>query len=240
MKAVHLDEARLYDEQFAKVLPSDWEMAILSKHLSSAKTLLDVGCGTGRHTVLLAERGLRVLAIDKNKDLLKAAEEKLRHKRLTGVVDLLMVDARHIPLSGVSFGAVICMGNVLGEVGVRKHHRTAIIEEMINMAGSETVFIIELVHRYWKPSDLFVWLFRYLATGMRKLVGRSSEYGDYTETIKLDHHADKLTFHAFTAREARRLLADRGLQTRVEKRAKFFYDWFIVVATRKDKHKEAS
>ena len=121
-----MDETRLYDEHFAKVFPLDWEMAILSKYLGSAKTLLGAGCGTRR------------------------------------------------------------------------------------------------------------------ARGMRKLVGKSLEYGDYTETIKLDHHADKLTFDAFTTREARRLLADRGLQVRVEKRAKFFHDWFIVVAARRDKHKEAS
>jgi hypothetical protein len=126
MRAVHLDEARLYDEQFAEAFPSDWEMAILSKYLGSAKTLPDVGCGTRR------------------------------------------------------------------------------------------------------------------ARGMRKSVVKSLEYGDYMETTKLDHHADKLTFHAFTAREARRLLADRGLQAKVEKRAKFFHDWFIVVATRRNKHKEAS
>jgi hypothetical protein len=49
MKAVRLDEARLYDEQFARVFPSDWEMPILSKYLGSAETPLDVGCGTGRH-----------------------------------------------------------------------------------------------------------------------------------------------------------------------------------------------
>jgi hypothetical protein len=60
------------------------------------------------------------------------------------------------------------------------------------------------------------------ARGMRKLVGKSLEYGDYMKTIKLDHRADKLTFHVFTAGEARRLLADRGLQAKVEKGAKFF------------------
>jgi hypothetical protein len=38
MKAVRLDEARLYDEQFARVFPSDWEMPILSKYLGSAET----------------------------------------------------------------------------------------------------------------------------------------------------------------------------------------------------------
>lgn len=40
--ALTVNGAKLYDEQFAKVFPSDWEMAVLSKHLDSAKS-----AGTG-------------------------------------------------------------------------------------------------------------------------------------------------------------------------------------------------
>jgi cyclopropane fatty-acyl-phospholipid synthase-like methyltransferase len=156
MKALGMNRARLYDEKFAKGLPSSWEMTILSKYLGSAKTLLDVGCGTGRHVVALAQGGLRILAVDADKEYVSAAREKIRSRRLSNAIDLMMVDARHMPLRALLFDAVICMGNVLGDVGVKKHDRIAIVKDMISVARSDAVFIIELVHRYWKPSDLLV------------------------------------------------------------------------------------
>ena len=235
-----MNRARLYDEQFARGFPSSWEMTVLSDCLGSAKTLLDVGCGTGRHVVALAQSGLRILAVDMDKEYVEAAKEKIRSKRLIDAVDLMIVDARHIPLGEVSFDAVVCMGNVLGDVGVKRQDRIAIVEETIRVAGSDAVFIIELVHRYWRPSDLLVWLLRYLITSLGRLAGKPVEYGDYTEAIRFNGHADKLTFHAFTTGEARQLLASRGFNVRVERRGRFFHDWFIIVAKQNDGRYEVS
>lgn len=228
-----MNGARIYDEQFAKALPLGWEMSILSKYLRSAHTLLDVGCGTGRHLVPLAENGLKILAIDISREYVMAAKEKLRSKRLLADVNLLLADAQHVPLHKVSFDAAICTGNVLGDVGITNQKRIRIVDEMINAAGCEAIFIIELVHRYWKPKDLLVWLFRYFRTTFGKLFEKSLEYGDYTETIIVDHRSCCLKFHAFTIREAKLLFARRGFRVKVEKRGKFFDDWFILVARHK-------
>jgi SAM-dependent methyltransferase len=43
--------------------------------LSSGSTVVDVGCGTGISTRLLAERGLRVIGVDPNLDMLSSARE---------------------------------------------------------------------------------------------------------------------------------------------------------------------
>jgi SAM-dependent methyltransferase len=228
-----MNNARLYDEQFAKALPLGWEMSVLLECLRSANNLLDVGCGTGRHIVPLAEYGLKVLAIDISREYVMAAKEKLRSRGLLADVDLLVADAQHVPLDKVSFDAAICMGNVLGDVGITNQKRIRIVDEMINAAGCEAIFIIELVHRYWKPKDLLVWLFRYFRTTLGKLFEKSLEYGDYTETIIVDHRSHRLKFHAFTTREAKLFFARKGFHVRVEKRGKFFLDWFILVARHK-------
>jgi 2-polyprenyl-3-methyl-5-hydroxy-6-metoxy-1,4-benzoquinol methylase len=229
MKASSISRARLYDEQFARGFASSWEMSVLSKYLSSSKTLLDVGCGTGRHAAVLASGGLRILAMDKDEEYVRAAKEKIRSVPLTDAVDLMTVDVRHMPLRTVPFGAVIYMGNVLGDVGVERQDRIAVVEETIRVAGSEAIFIIELMHRYWKLIDLLVWLLRYLATSLMKLTGKRLEYGDYTETIEFGGHAGKLTFHASTIGETKQLLASRGFNVMVEKRRRFLHDWFIIV-----------
>jgi ubiquinone/menaquinone biosynthesis C-methylase UbiE len=206
---------------------------VLSKYLTSVKTLLDVGCGTGRDIVPLAEKGLQILGIDTSKEYVNAAKEKLRSKGLIDKADLVIGDARALPFRHAFVDALVCMGNVLGDVGVKKQDRIIIIQEMIAAAKPEATFIIEFVHRYWKPADLLVWLFRYLATSVEKLGGKPLEFGDYVEAIKLDHRTVKLAFHAFTTKEATQLFASRTSRTMVEKRAKFFYDWFILVASRR-------
>jgi len=217
-----MGRAVLYDERFAKVCPFNWEMSVLSKYITSTKTLLDVGCGTGRHVVPFAETGLLVLGIDKDKEFVEAAGNKLRLKGLTANVDLIVADARFLPFKPMLFDAVICMGNVLGDVDVRKKDRVVIIQEMINATKSKAIFIAEFVHRYWQSTDLFIWLYRYLAITIQKLVGKSIEYGDYTEAIQLNHRKVKLTFHAFTTREAKHLFTSQGLQSRIEKELSFF------------------
>jgi SAM-dependent methyltransferase len=193
---------------------------------------LDVGCGTGRHLLPLAEAGLHVFGVDRDGEFVAAARDKLKSKRLTANGGLMIADARFLPIKPAVFDVIICMGNVLGDVGINKKLRIAITNEMMRIAKSEAVFLVEFVNRYWEPKDVFVWLFRYLATSMKKFSGRKVEFGDYTETLEYDQRKIRLTFHAFTTREAIRLFSSQGLDAKVEKRGRFFHDWFIVTARR--------
>jgi len=49
---------------------------LIRTHLSSAESLLDLGCGTGRHALLLAERGYRVAGVDRSEEMLAAARSQ--------------------------------------------------------------------------------------------------------------------------------------------------------------------
>ncbi|MBU0535651.1 MAG: class I SAM-dependent methyltransferase [Nanoarchaeota archaeon] len=46
------------------------------------KRVLDLGCGTGRHTVLFAEKGFDVYGMDNSKEALRQTKEWLNHKGL--------------------------------------------------------------------------------------------------------------------------------------------------------------
>ncbi len=223
--------AKLYDEQFAKTFPSDWEMQVLNKYLQVKGSLLDVGCGTGRHVVLLAERNFCVVGLDKDKEFIEAAKAKLKQRGLGA--GLIVADACNLPLQDCSFNYVVSMGNVLGDVGVHRTKRENILREMQRTAKTTGILIVELVHRYWQPADVLRWLWNYLTTTIRKLLGKPTEYGDYTETIHFDNHIEKLTFHAFTTREAQKLFEALGLSAKVEKRRKLFHDWFFLIGKKR-------
>ena len=60
-----------------------------------AARILDIGCGTGRHSIELAKRGYAVTGIDLSESMLERAREKALADNLT--IDFRMLDARALP-----------------------------------------------------------------------------------------------------------------------------------------------
>jgi SAM-dependent methyltransferase len=51
--------------------------SLIERYHPSARSVLDLGCGTGRHALLLAESGYRMTGIDRSPDMLQAAKAQL-------------------------------------------------------------------------------------------------------------------------------------------------------------------
>ncbi len=70
------------------------------------RTVLDLGCGTGRHVVHMAQKGLQVTGLDNAPTGLKLTKEWLQRERLKA--DLLLADMRQpLPCGSDSFEAVL-------------------------------------------------------------------------------------------------------------------------------------
>ena len=78
---------------------------------SEIKTILDMGCGTGGHALLLAERGYGVTGIDMSESMLSIAKEKARKANIS--VDLFEGDIREFN-TAKKFDAIISMFAVMG------------------------------------------------------------------------------------------------------------------------------
>lgn len=77
-------------------------------HNKSLK-ILDVGCGTGRHTIELTKRGYTVTGIDFSESQLKRAIEKARRQNLS--IDFQQQDARNLTFNNEFDAAImLCEG----------------------------------------------------------------------------------------------------------------------------------
>ena len=75
----------------------------------TSKTILDIGCGTGRHAVELARRGYSVTGIDLSESMLAVAKEKAAKAGLS--VDFRRCDARALPFKAEFDAAImLCEG----------------------------------------------------------------------------------------------------------------------------------
>jgi cyclopropane fatty-acyl-phospholipid synthase-like methyltransferase len=89
------------------------ELDFIESHLDlgPGARIVDVPCGSGRHTVGLAARGHDVLGIDISTEAIDHARRTAEAARLR--VELVAAEMRELPRDG-SFDAAVCMGNSFG------------------------------------------------------------------------------------------------------------------------------
>lgn len=100
--------SRYYDEIF----PVDaGDMDFIRQALGGAERVLDIGCGTGNKTALLAAKGRVVLGIDSDSGMIaRAAADNAGQGLAYEVLDMRLLGERFAPQA---FDGVICLGNTL-------------------------------------------------------------------------------------------------------------------------------
>jgi ubiquinone/menaquinone biosynthesis C-methylase UbiE len=71
-----------YETELGRVMAEAESALVLAAFAPPGPEVLEIGCGTGIHTALLAERGYRVTALDASGDMLARARERLASRAL--------------------------------------------------------------------------------------------------------------------------------------------------------------
>ena len=99
--------ASAYDEEvFTQHTAAEVDFLIEELKLPEGARILDVGCGTGRHSVELAKRGYRVTGLDLSQGMLAQARRRAEEQGVH--VDFVQADARGFS-TAEPFDAAICL-----------------------------------------------------------------------------------------------------------------------------------
>jgi len=199
--------AREYDEYFAGSELFDYDARLLASWMPRPGRLIDLGCGSGRHTLQFARAGFDVIGVDLSRAMLAVAGEKLSRAGLRARLveaDLVEVE-RSLPAGWADYA--ICMFSTLGLIAGRANRLKA----------------LRAWHRLLKPDGLLAvhvhnrWHNLYRAEGLAFLVGNAvrtlagrSEWGD--KYIPSYRGIRNMYIHVFTRAELEGLLTAGGFE----------------------------
>jgi len=83
---------------------------IFANYSRKVRSILNLGCGTGGHDLILSKRGYKIVGVDRSKKMLEIARDKAKKNKLD--IDFLEGDITDIDL-GKKFDAVISMFAVM-------------------------------------------------------------------------------------------------------------------------------
>jgi len=220
------DVMRVFDEiaeEYAATRVRPWEEV----SLFSEGPVLDLGSGPGRHTRLMAERGIRVIAADISREMLKIAVK--RTSDFSQLVDFVLCDMSNLPFRDETFSGVLCLA-AIHHVRSRKNRQIALseVKRALKNGGLLVVSAWALYQRRFLkkiPKMLFY-----------RMIGKVEEFGDIHIPWKSRKGTFQRFYHLFTRRELVSLVRGAGLE--IEKvygksfKSRFLSENHLVVARR--------
>ncbi len=136
--------APLYDQEpFTKNTKAEVDFILEELKLPEGAEIIDIGCGTGRHSIELAKRGFRMTGMDVSEEMLNIAREKAKAEQLP--IAFIKADAAEQRISGqFDAGICLCEGGfgLLDATGDAFHHDFAILRNINKMLKINSRFIL--------------------------------------------------------------------------------------------------
>jgi ubiquinone/menaquinone biosynthesis C-methylase UbiE len=152
------------------------------------KNVLDLACGTGRHSVYLAKEGFHVYAGDISENGLIIARQNA--KALAANIDFKRYDMKAIPYPDDFFDAVVCVWSI--DIGTVEDINDR-IKEIFRVLKHQGVFITDYISvadkTFGRGTEIEKNTFRGAMEGLPDLLEHYSTYDELVGLFAKFHHA---------------------------------------------------
>ncbi len=138
------DELGAYWTEIADARNTEKEVMLIEKTARTRGLTLDLCCGTGRHSILLAKKGWNMVGLDVSTNLLRTAKERMTE---SGVhFPLVRGEMCHLPFKAEVFAATINMFTSFGYLPSEKEDLKS-LKEVVRTLSLGGLFLIDIVNR---------------------------------------------------------------------------------------------
>lgn len=150
------DEMGMYWAEIADQDQTERQIQFLKRHLKPKDAILDLACGTGRHSIPLSQQGYEMVGLDVSVNLLKIAKQRWRH------LQVVRGDLRFLPFKPQTFAAAVSMDTSFGYLPSLSDDEES-LSEVCRVLFKQGVFVIdvfnreELAHKYAENNQPSKW-----------------------------------------------------------------------------------
>ncbi|MBN1280106.1 MAG: class I SAM-dependent methyltransferase [Candidatus Thermoplasmatota archaeon] len=216
----------LIAESFDATRKKPWPQCLSFIHsLKKNSTVVDIGCGNGRHLLACATHCAQAIGVDISRKLLTLVQKKISEQHIHNVM-LLHANAIQLPLADNSVDAVLCIASLHNIRG--RHHRRLVLQEIARVLQPDGSALITVWSRWQK---------KYWKQVTKNYLRGAPEFGDIDIYWRQHRLNVPRFYHLYSKREFIKEVAATGLSLvslhRVHLQATRFSDnYFAVVQKR--------
>ncbi len=167
-------------EQYSKLAKRgfwDGEEYLILKYFENKRgEVLDLGCGTGRTTMPLVEKGYIVVAVDIVPEMINTAKKIAKQKNKE--IDYRIGDATELKFDNDSFDYLLFSNQGWTQIPCERERLKA-LKEMRRVLKKDGICIFTAHPRVWFSKYLFFWIWQWVKFYILKPVGFKIEEIDF-------------------------------------------------------------
>jgi ubiquinone/menaquinone biosynthesis C-methylase UbiE len=134
------DEMGIYWAEIADKNQTGQQVQFLKNQLKPSEVILDLACGSGRHSIALTKAGFDIVGLDVSTRLLRTAKQQCHQ------IQLIRADMRLLPLKTAAFTAVVSMDTSFGYLPSETDDLVS-LAEIRRVLQRDGVLIIDVFNR---------------------------------------------------------------------------------------------